>query len=260
LAAVRPNAVLRPAFVLQAAVPQSKAAKQQTTFRNMANGSGEYAFDLPKLNLCTFMADVYRAITTHFPQIQFNERDLFHGHMVPNEASRDVVIIFHAKEIPSDMLLFQTNMWSDVNLLSNITDFNLDSPMMDQRNFIWILSTNTIYLLTDPNRKRPGSENADFAKLILPCNQNKLENKDRKAGTVQEIYFGTEVMSVNYFPNHVTGGDNDHIFFTPHSGGGWGPLLHLESLYPRISPQVIEHHYNATGTSLEQTKLILDKL
>lgn len=256
MAAVRPDMAFRGAFAFRnPAAPQGNRTQEQV-LRNMAVGTGDYAFDLPTLQLNQFVAGLFKEIAAKHPATKINERDLFHGHVIPNEAARDIVIVFHAKEYPVEEFgTGKQNMYRGLNLLtSGVADFATSGPVMDERNFVWTLSTNKVFLLTDPGRvKTPDPE---FAKLMLDKHGGAPSSLTAKqAGTVQECNFGTELFVANYFPTHLQGGDDQQAFFTP--VGQWGVLAKLEADFPHIPATEIAKIYASTDDSLNKTVPLL---
>src|SRR5262249_24975780 len=99
-AVISPAIAYRNGFAMK--TTNTDAARQQRVFKTMASGNGEIAFDLPSLQLDAYLTDMFTGIVAGHNATVINERDLFHGHIVPSEANRDVAIIFHAKEYPDE--------------------------------------------------------------------------------------------------------------------------------------------------------------
>lgn len=249
-AAVRPHATLRQQF--QMTNPASDAPQQQRRFRDMADGTGEYALDLTTLQIDGFMTGMFTGITAGHPATKFTERDLFHGHILPNEANRDVVIVFHAKEYPDQIVSSFRDGWEQTLNLNTTgrSTFAVSDQVMFERNFIWTLRTNKIFLITGA----PGSSSPhnDFKALMyedgaFPTDPTKAECK-----TVQERNFGRLMLSVNYFPTLLS---SQPLFFTPL--GGWGVLVKLEAEFPHIPKAVIAKTYADEKESLKTTTTVL---
>lgn len=253
LGVIRPQIVFRQSFTFQTA---NTSADRQKVFRTMSSGTSEYAFDLPGLGLTKWFADLFGGIVTGHPATMLHEFDLFHGHVVPNEATRDVVIVFHAKEYPSDVIgSFQKNRYAANGLISTGSkSFASGSSLMNQRNFVWTLKTNTVYLLDGGNRMK--DLDSDFGRLMSPEGDTRqLRSQERTMGTVQERQFGQELFTVNYFPTLLGGDHTTQVFFNP--VGSWGVLVHLEKAYPGVPSEEIAKIFTATGESLKSTE---DKL
>lgn len=251
-AAVRPHITLRPSFTMATAVATKDQPEQQSRFRDMANGSGQYAFDLAGLQIEAFVTSMFTGIVAGHHATAFTERDLFHGHFVPNEANRDVVVVFHAKEYPVDMLnSFQIQRFQRLNLETpNMFVFDADNPAMYERNFIWTLRTNKIYLVTGaPKSPSPASTFRDLMCLkgVFPTEPIQV-----KCGTMWEQNFGDELFSVNYFPTLLA---SQPLFFCP--VGQWGVLVSLEAQFPNIQPAIIAQTYQAQNYSLAETTKVL---
>lgn len=248
LGAIRNDIVFRPEFKFATGAWD---AKRDKVFRGMSSGTSEYAFDLPKLNLAGFFADMFVGIVRGHPATAIYEFDLFHGHVVPNEAGRDVVIVFHAKEYPSDVVnQFQMQKYSDAHLLTpGKAPFTSKDALMDERNFVWTLSTNKVFLLNGAIRHKDLT--SEFVKLMDLDGTGKLPPDVIQIGTVQEKLFGPELFTVNYFPTLLAGDPTTQVFINP--VGRWGVLKHLETKYPKIPPAEITDIYEKSGDSLATT-------
>lgn len=193
----------------------------EPNLRDWASGSGRQAFDIDIPGINHFMAGLFDLIVQHVPGTEINEFDLFHGHVVLTERPRDLVILFHAKEYPAQdepliPLIDQGTV--ERGLASGVVrgdpGFRDDVETMTDRNFLWVLSTNTLWLLSD--RERAGEKrDPDFATLLKTIGIEEFENFERIVGTVDESHFGTDLMNVNFFPNHIPGGAKEALFFTP---------------------------------------------
>lgn len=247
LAEVRP-----PAAALRAGFDYRQPGKEtDRTFRGMVSGNGSYPFDLPD-GIAGFMEKLFETIKTAQAGIEFSERDLFHGHIVAHESNRDILVLFHAKEYPDQMLNhYQRKRYTDAGLWTDNRAFG-DAKSMDERNFLWTLRTNKVFLLTDPARTGAKAD-PNFAELIRRDNEP-LDSDGKVLGTVYENYFGTELLGVNYFPKHV----KDPLFFAPR--GGWGVVMYFEHNYPTVARRTIEQIYAATGDSLVRTEEELQQL
>jgi hypothetical protein len=176
---------------------------------------------------------------------------LFHGHVVPNEAGRDVVIVFQAKEYPTGTVNdFRMDQYTKQGLLTpGMAKFSLGDTVMNQRNFIWTLKTNRVFLLNGAIRRT--DPNSDFYKLMIDINNGSipLTGDDVRAGTVQEKVFGRELFSVNYFPNQLSGGDAEQVFFTP--VGSWGALKKLQTMFPMVAADQVEALFKSKDDSFK---------
>lgn len=253
MAAIRPVLTFRGKLDLR-----SSATDAVRVFRGMVSGDGDRVFDLPG-GVAPVMEALFKKIkqeqdkrvTNRQLEIRFSERDLFHGHVVAHESEPDVVVLFHAKEYPDGEFpdyrraqLQKLGLYTDTRTFGNVAS-------MSERNYLWSLRTNKLYLLTDPNRTGPKA-NPDFAALITQAGRGVSV---LTAGTVSESFFGTELFAANYFPNHLNTGS---LFFTPK--GPWAILKHLEVTYPEIDPVEIKRIYAETGESLETTRERLEQL
>ena len=247
LAEIRP-----PAAVLRAALDYRRSGKDtDQTFRGMVSGNGSYPFDLPD-GIAGIMEKLFEMIKATQAGIEFSERDLFHGHIVAHEANRDIVVVFHAKEYPDQLLNpFQRQRYIGAGLWTDTRTFG-GAKSMDERNFLWTLCTNKLFLLTDPGRTGAKADQ-DFAALIQRDGEP-LDSDGKVLGTVYENYFGTERLGVNYFPNHL----NDPLFFAPR--GGWGVVMYLEQKYPAVDRSTIERIYADTDESLVKTQAELEQM
>ena len=238
------------------------APNAERVLRNWASGEGAYAFDLPLAGLHDFMAQLFVLITQHHPSTAINELDLFHGHVVPTESPRDLVVLFHAKELPQEMVSsHQQVMWKDAGVLNPRTPtFSRTEVAMRERNFLWALSTNSLWLLTDPGRTGPGAD-ARFATLIAPEGQmSELGAQQKVFGTVTESSFGQDLMNVNYFPGQLSGqgtgtAAEQQLFFTP--VGAWGVMMALHKMFPVATREEVEATYADAGESLAKCRRIL---
>jgi hypothetical protein len=265
LAALRPDMALRGAFSFQNPVPDKQAAEKR--IRSFGSGEGEYAFDVPG-GLHGFFAQLYDTIAKHQPGTEVSMLDLFHGHVVPSEDHRDLIVLFHAKEWPSELTENQwtgadrTETWKSEGLLQTIPKrFSTAGAEMDVRNFLWTLSMNEIWVLSDPKRKDPSQADAGFLDLIAPGgDKGRLysEAETVPVGTVTESSFGIDLMNVMYFPQVLSGGPDEQLFFTPL--GKWGTLMYLESQFPAVDPKQLAELFELTGESREDTKKLAPSL
>ena len=206
--------------------PDGLHEKFESNLRDWASGSGGKAFDINIPGINHFMAGLFELIVEHVPDTEINEFDLFHGHVVPTEKPRDLVILFHAKEYPArqaglfPLLSPETIKQATASgVIRNEQSFGDDLKTMTDRNFLWVLSTNTLWALSDPERVGE-KKDVDFATLlgVLGIEDPELaalEEYQRTVGTVSEGNFGTDLMNVNYFPQHIPGGAREALFFTP---------------------------------------------
>lgn len=238
------------------------AANAERVLRNWASGEGGYAFDVPLPGLHDFMARLFVLITQHHPGTAINELDLFHGHVVPTESPRDLVVLFHAKELPEEMVSSsQRGMWTSAGVLRPGTPtFKRTEAAMRERNFLWALSTNSLWLLTDPGRTGPGAD-PSFATLIAPEGRmSELGAQQKVFGTVTESSFGQDLMNVNYFPGQLSGQGSgtaaeQQLFFTP--VGSWGVTMALHRTFPTATREEVAATYADAGDSLAKCKRIL---
>lgn len=258
--ALRSKMALRQSLTFAKAVQSPPDAER--ILRNWASGTGTYAFDIALPGLHDFMAQLFVLIATHHPGTAINELDLFHGHVVPTESPRDLVVLFHAKELPEEMVsAYQRPMWTKAGILDPKTPtFKQSSAVMHERNFLWALSTNSIWLLADPARAGAGAD-PKFATLIAPEGQmSQLGAQQKQFGTVTESSFGQDLMNVNYFPHQLSDqgagtAAEAQLFFTP--VGGWGVKMALENMFPEATPDEVAATYAETGESLARCKKIL---
>lgn len=253
-AVLKKTMVFRSTFAVK--TPANDTARQQRVFRNMASGNGELAFDLTSLQLDAYLTDMFTGIAGNHAATKINERDLFHGHIVPNEANRDVAIIFHAKEYPDEEFGARGNMYQQLNLASpGLANFNLASPLMPERNFVWTLSTNKIFLITGAPYSGKSAAQFDLLMTSGGSSPSALSMAAKQAATIQEKNFGVELFTVNYFPSQLASGE---LFFTP--VGQWGILHKFEVDFPKITPQIIAQTYASTQDSQPQTLALLQKM
>jgi hypothetical protein len=251
---IRPQIAMRSSFQFKTPVQMSGTQTQEKVLRAMGAGEGEYAFDLPSLSLTEFLAGMFEGIAKHHPVTKLYERDLFHGHVVPNEATRDVVIVFHAKEYPAGQLsTFTEQRYRDAGLLTANGSFPDTATDMAERNFLWTLRTNRVFLLADPDRTKSTADPA-FTNLITPLGKA-LDQDAKRAGTVQERHFGQELFAVNYFPSHLSGDHQSQLYFAP--VGQWAVLVWLEKQFPAIAADEIAQTYAANDDSRNATERVL---
>lgn len=221
--------------------------------RKWASGEGGYAMNVNLPGVHEFMAELFEVIKASHRGTQTNELDLFHGHVVPNAASKDLAIIFHAKEYPREELEpggFKEEVFAKAGIVRpGRGRFGVGDPAMTERNFLWLLSENKIWVLSDPNRTGPAPD-PKFAQLLQGSDE-----RSKQFGTVAESKFGTDIFNVNYFPEHLEGPKGKQVFFAP--VGQWAVLFELGMRFPHVRPEQIKEIYDRTGSSRAKTEEIL---
>jgi hypothetical protein len=77
----------------------------------------------------SYLNSVFKNIAHSFPNIKLDANDLFHGHIIKVKKSDEIVVVFHAKEYPSDFLGSQKNHRMEahlkplMNLLNGVTSY-----------------------------------------------------------------------------------------------------------------------------------------
>jgi len=149
-----------------------------------------------------------------------NDQDLFHAHMVDVDVGgaatgkpqlRDVALVFHAKEYPTD--LFPRAGIRDVR--GNLSPtFDSRHPRFADRNYIWLLSQNRLWCISG----NP-AVHSDFKELLFPADEapdrTNFLYDDRIAGRAfKQDLLGQEFAVANYFPNHLAGNHRHRkVFF-----------------------------------------------
>ncbi|MGH3937958.1 MAG: hypothetical protein ACRDTG_04870 [Pseudonocardiaceae bacterium] len=236
----------------------------QMAFRDMASGAGDYAGNLEDSDFNLFLLKLFNEIIDKHRQTEATVLDLFHGHIVVNESQRDVCIIFHSKEWPIEELPPKSEKyksWVNFGLAPDTPkEFSLKGKEMDERNFLWTLHSNCMWLLSDSNRRDENSRDSGFA-LLLPSPGDDVASLTPwqwYAGTVQEQNFGTELLGVNYFPTVLTRlAPAEKLFLAP--VGAWGVLLYLEKKYPVLPAADIEKIYKKNEESKRATEKEIKK-
>ena len=244
------------------------AEEREKYFRNWASGGGDRAFDVQIPGVHEFMANLFVLITTYHPTTHIDELDLFHGHVVPTEDPRDLTILFHAKEYPDDdqyLSEHQTTRAKDKGIIRDTTPKFLPSAsVMSERNFLWVLSTNTLWLVGDPGHNGPGA-NPEFASLTAP-HGSPVTKLTTLTGTVVESNLGKDLMNVNYFPGHLSGGAEQQMFFTPVDSDLRDELkpqhnaLAFKTQFPELDLRLIAKVYAAYGPDPVAVRAALTKL
>jgi hypothetical protein len=271
--ALRPAMKMRQSLDFQSNVTAAPGATKSTekALRDWASSSGDYAFDIDIPGMHEFMAELFVLIAQNHTSptgaklTTLNELDLFHAHVVPSERTRDLAVIFHAKEYPiGEINPYKEATNRDAGLLRGGTpSFPQDDQTMSERNFLWTLRGNKIFVVADP--KRTGhSADPQFASMIARGGDvGQLDAAGRQVGTVWESNFGQDLMNLNYFPNHLKAkgggsGAQGQLFFTP--TGQWGAVMMFENKYPHIDPKTIRSVYASTNDSAPKTDAILQTM
>ncbi|WP_437491572.1 hypothetical protein WME75_15875 [Sorangium sp. So ce1014] len=110
---------------------------------------------------------------------RFSRADLFHGHI--NLWNGDVIIVFHAKEYPSDL---EPNKSQFAAQVEGIPAFNRHDPAFRFRNAVYSFNRNAVDSLDTPNV----GAHPVYGALI------------RDGYTLAEEQMGTPVAGINYFP------------------------------------------------------------
>lgn len=131
-----------------------------------------------------FFSKLFDTIKTNnpFTQINLTGWDLFHGHLFLIDDPKlmpDIGLIFHAKEFPKDYPLFKGQLDPRVGSTQSTND-----PDYHLRNYLWLMSTNEIWLLNP--------KHADFPKELLSPYSEKFYTLD------ESCFFG-QSLGVFYF-------------------------------------------------------------
>jgi hypothetical protein len=168
--------------------------------------------------------------------------DLFHGHVFMNAQHKELGIIFHAKEYPTEQAV-GNSPFKSTPTTSTPQPFSTSDASFQERNFMWLMSRNSLWMLGSDKDRATG-----FASLMGGPTEEKLkawmrikeidkkgvdatdEESDEqldlygqidsdtfqqmKTGTVESRFFGEELLDVNYFktvpgqPLFFRGGQN----------------------------------------------------
>lgn len=265
---------LSPVATFTFANKPSDPVRAQSAFRALTSGEGSYAATLapPRGNtdatekqntaqLAAFLRSLFTEIPRTHPATATTVLDFFHGHLIANESQRDVCVVFHAKEWPSEETTYRLPAWKQHGFASTSTPtFRLADAAMNERNFVWSLRAGGVWLLRDPLRTNAAKRDAGYAELLVDPAPGKvvtsLDATQWQAGTVPELNFGVDLAGLNYFPTVLAGAEATEVIVAPN--GQWGVLFHLEQTYPTVPRATIETVYKDTDYSLVQSRDALD--
>lgn len=181
-------------------------------------GGNPWQFKTAKCN--QFYYQLHAQVTASFPEIILSPHDLFHAHLIGYNQGERLMMLFHAKEYPS-------NIEEIKNYYQNKAEkFSTESPSFEKRNFIYLSHLNggqEIYLVSDegaceglfsrwgnnqlaekkimkllPNPKIIGDVNVFLPRNLKQLNYQFYSGKNGDSNTLisdlEEIHTGKSVM------------------------------------------------------------------
>jgi hypothetical protein len=208
-------------------LPSDTDARNEIIGRS--SGAGTSIMALPP-DVQTFLVALFHLIEKNHSTTKLNELDLYHGHMFMNDVAKELGIIFHAKELAEEM---SGAPFTKANTTVPATPFSNTEPAFLERNFMWVMSTNALWLLGDKDRTSKFSrisegmsdstipsweryallkkknndsglsdeEETELYSLFETYGDHKVIGQQMAAGTVKAQALGEELLDVNYFAN-----------------------------------------------------------
>jgi hypothetical protein len=181
---------------------------------NYISGSTERCLRFRNVSCAAFVASIFHAIQHASPtSVEFAGWDLYHGHMFLNAQQHgdklglDMGILFHAKEFPVE---YRASSWSPTFSIGAPemkgdrdprigTKCSLHDQDFSMRNYIWVFSTNKVYLIDTSSAHCP-------AEIF----------GNREFSTVDQSFFSrAQLGDVNYFPGLHS--ESEHLSAGPQS-------------------------------------------
>lgn len=143
-------------------------------------------------DITNYLEELFKAINKSFPDTELNLIDLFHGHMVMDESyyNKDILIIFHSKEYPSNLEKQKTEM--AIKEESALKLFDTKNEVYKKRNYIWSLRKNKIWRIDT-------SKDSGFCNLVKSPIYDFCPEEVMEANAMQEAYLGQNICDINYF-------------------------------------------------------------
>jgi hypothetical protein len=130
-------------------------------------------------DIMTSLETIFNVIVNRFPDIELSLLDLFHGHILREPMSDNILIVFHSKEYPSDLTPYKIPLAQKLD--PGIKTFRSNQLGFAKRNLIASLNERTIWRL-DTTR-------LDFAHL---------RGSHTASNTLDETLLGEPICDINY--------------------------------------------------------------
>lgn len=174
--------------------PTKYAPCRQADFAilDYASSGGGFGVKYFQGSVENFFTHLFKTIKQHDPSITFQANDFWHGHVVyfdADPALRDIIIVFHTKEYPSDFPEAGGGKEKRVSLNTFLTT----DPTYKKRNWVYSLRNNMLVNLEYVRGNR------GYFNLIDKGFGEEFKELSIKGNALEQDNFGADLFSLNYF-------------------------------------------------------------
>lgn len=175
-------------------VKNTKSIEVPEFIKKWSSGNGEKPRRFDE-EITNYLEELFKVINKSFPDTELNLIDLFHGHIVMDESyyNKDILIIFHSKEYPSNLEKQKTEM--AIKEQPALQLFDTKNDVYKKRNYIWSLRKNKIWRIDT-------REDSEFCNLVKSPIYDFCPEEVMEANAMQEAYLGKNICDINYFRDY----------------------------------------------------------